>query len=83
MPSVDDLLAAMRANPSDVRFKDLLKVCEHYFGSPRRRGSHVNFKVPWSGDPMVRVQEHNGRAKAYQVRQVLRAIERLADSDAF
>ena len=73
----------MRANPTDVRFKDLMRVCQHYFGSPRQRGSHVNFKVPWAGEPMVTVQQQRGRAKAYQVRQVLRAIERLADSDQF
>ena len=79
MVSIEELVVSMQANPADVRFTDLLRVCEHYFGSPRQRGSHVNFKVPWSGEPMVRVQAQSGRAKTYQVRQVLRAIERLAD----
>ena len=35
------------------------------------------FRTPWAGDPRVNIQNHKGKAKAYQVRQVLRAIERL------
>ncbi len=34
-------------------------------------------KTPWAGDPRVNIQEDHGMAKAYQVRQVLKAIERL------
>ena len=50
--TVDKLVAAMRKNPQNVRFDDLHKVCEHYFGSPRRTGgSHAVFKTPWPGDP--------------------------------
>jgi hypothetical protein len=33
--------------------------------------------MPWPGDPRVNIQNHKGKAKAYQVRQVLLAIERL------
>lgn len=33
--------------------------------------------MPWPGDPRVNIQNEGGKAKAYQVRQVLRAIERL------
>lgn len=33
--------------------------------------------MPWPGDPRVNIQNSNGRAKAYQVRQVLEAIDRL------
>lgn len=36
------------------------------------------FKMPWPGDPRVNIQEgKGGKAKAYQVRQILQAIERL------
>jgi hypothetical protein len=72
----------MRRNPSDVRFADLCKVCEHYFGKPRQKGtSHRIFKTPWQGDPRVNIQSDKGKAKPYQVRQVLAAVERLELTD--
>jgi hypothetical protein len=77
MPSVAKILAEMRANPRNVRFDTLAKVCEHYFGPPRRTtGSHAVFKTPWPGDPRVNIQNDHGKAKPYQVRQVLAAIEK-------
>lgn len=77
MPSVDKIVEAMRANPQGVAFKDLKAVCEHYFGGPRQSGSsHVVFKTPWPGDPRVNIQNDKGKAKAYQVRQVLKAIDK-------
>lgn len=67
----------MRRNLKGVRFADLYKVCEHHFGTPRQQGSsHVVFKMPWAGDPRVNIQDDKGKAKPYQVRQVLAAIER-------
>jgi hypothetical protein len=33
--------------------------------------------MPWQGDPRVNIQNDKGKAKAYQVRQVVMAIERL------
>jgi hypothetical protein len=33
--------------------------------------------MPWPGDPRVNIQNSKGKAKAYQVKQVLMAIERL------
>lgn len=71
-------LAQMNANPKGVRFIELRKVCEHYFGKPRQsRSSHCIFKTPWPGDPRVNIQNDKGKAKSYQVKQVLRAIEKL------
>ena len=80
MTSIDDLVARMRLNPAGVRFRELCKVCDHYFGKPRSRGtSHRIYGTPWPGDPRVNIQNDAGRAKTYQVRQVLKAIERLGD----
>jgi hypothetical protein len=57
--------------------QDLARVCEHHFGPPRTSGgSHLVFKTPWPGDPRVNIQNDHGTAKAYQVRQVLAAIEK-------
>jgi len=68
----------MRSNPRGVRFADAMKVAEHHFGETRRSGSHRVFKTPWPGDPRVNLQEgKSGEAKAYQVRQLLQAIDKL------
>ena len=68
----------MRASSKGVRFSDLCKVCDHFFGEPRQRGtSHRVYKTPWPGDPRVNIQEDKRRAKSYQVKQVLQAIEKL------
>lgn len=78
MATIADLIARMRENPGGVRFADLCKVCDHFFGQARQTsGSHRVYKTPWIGDPRVNIQNSKGYAKAYQVKQVLRAIERL------
>jgi hypothetical protein len=78
MAKIEDMIAQMKENPKDVRFNELCKVCDHFFGEPRQRGSsHRIYKTPWHGDPRINIQNHKGKAKAYQVKQVLLAIERL------
>lgn len=78
MADVEDILGRMRANPKGIRFADLCRVCDHYFGPARQKGtSHRIYPMPWPGDPRVNIQNDKGKAKAYQVRQVLAAIERL------
>ena len=72
----------MRSNPKGIRFNDLQKVCDHYFGEPRQQGSsHRVYRTPWPGDPRVNIQNANGKAKPYQVRQVLQAIERMEEQN--
>lgn len=78
MADVAKILVIMKRNPKGVRFTDLKKVCEYYFGPPRHEGtSHCIYKTPWPGNPRVNIQNHKGKAKAYQVRQVLLVIELL------
>lgn len=74
MTGTDKILLRMALAPSGVRFADLLKVCRHYFGEPRVRGSHHVFKAPGAKPPVVDIQPCGASAKAYQVRQVLAAI---------
>ena len=75
-------LEAMRRSPKNVRFADLYKLCVDQFGEPRQRGtSHAVFKTPWPGDPRVNIQDDKGKAKTYQVRQVLKAIDKLGGSE--
>ena len=79
MTSVARIVARMKRNPKGVRFGDLCRVCEFYFGEPRQsRSSHRVYRTPWPGNPRVNVQDDKGYAKAYQVRQVLFAIEKLS-----
>ena len=79
---IADILSEMRRNPKGVRFKELCKVCDNYFGTARQiRSSHRVYKTPWQGDPRVNIQNNKGMAKAYQVKQVLKAIERLENEE--
>lgn len=78
MPSIDGTVDQMQRSPQGIRFADLCRVCSHFFGQPRQSGSsHRIYRTPWEGDPRVNIQNAKGMAKAYQVRQVLKAIERL------
>jgi hypothetical protein len=80
VPKIVNIIADMKRNPKGIRFQDLCKVCEHYFGEARQTGSsHRVYKTPWLGDPRVNIQNDKGMAKPYQVRQVLKAIERLEE----
>ena len=82
MGSSKKVLEAMRREPRNVRYADLFNICVEYFGEARQRGSsHAIFKTPWPGNPRVNIQNEKGKAKAYQVRQVLLAIERLLESE--
>ena len=75
-------LKQMEENPKEIRYIDLKKVCEYYFGKARSSASsHCVFKTPWQGDPRVNIQNDKGKAKPYQVRQVLKAINQLKVSN--
>jgi len=78
--SIAKLVEEMQRNPRNVRYDDVFKVCEHFFGRARINGSsHAVFKMPWAGDPRVNIQNDHGKAKEYQVRQVLAAIRKLEE----
>ncbi|MCX6004912.1 MAG: toxin HicA [Chloroflexi bacterium] len=76
--SIEKIIKQIRKNPKGVSFSDLSKVCKHYFGEPRHESSsHCIYKTPWQGDPRINIQNDKGKAKAYQVRQVIQAIDKL------
>lgn len=78
MAKIQDILSLMRENPKNIKFNDLCRVCDVYFGEPRQSGSsHRVYRTPWKGDPRVNIQNAKGMSKAYQVKQVLHAIEQL------
>jgi hypothetical protein len=54
MTPIADLIARMRENPGGVRFIDLCKVCDYFFGQARQTsGSHRVYKTPWIGATRV------------------------------
>ncbi|ELB90978.1 hypothetical protein Rwratislav_21608 [Rhodococcus wratislaviensis IFP 2016] len=69
----------MRASPQSVTYTELFHFCCDVFGDPRQNGtSHAVFKTPWPGDPRVNIQKSKGgKAKPYQVDQVLAAYDKL------
>ena len=78
---MDEALAKLRREPRNVRFNELRRVCDFYFGEPRQHGSHMIYRTPWQGEPRINIQSRRGMAKPYQVRQVLKAIDKLEEAD--
>ena len=37
MGAIEKILTAMREAPQNVRYADLAKICEHYFGQARQQ----------------------------------------------
>ena len=67
---------------AEIRFARLLTICGTFFGEPRINGSHHIFRTPWQGDPRINLQEDKGgKAKRYQVRQVIRALRKLKETE--
>jgi len=82
MSKLRNIVDNMRDNPLGIRFTDLCKVCDFYFGRARQAsGSHRVYKTPWNGDPRVNIQNNKGWAKAYQVKQVTKAIARMENKN--
>ncbi len=80
--TIAEITSKMKRNPAGIRFKELCKVCDHFFGKARQRGtSHRIYEVPVRCLPPVNIQSKRGMAKDYQVRQVLKAIRLLEDKD--
>jgi hypothetical protein len=74
------LVEDLRKNPKGVKFSVLVAVCDFYFGDPRQKGtSHMVYKTPWPGDPRVNIQNFKGEAKPYQVKQVIKAVDKYLE----
>ena len=80
MAQIKKLVAQFKENPKNVKFNDLVKVCNYYFSDSRQSGSsHSVYKTPWQGDPRVNIQNKKGYGKPYQVKQVLAAISKIEE----
>ncbi len=77
---LEKLIKELEENENNVRFSQLLAMCENIFGEYRVTGSHHIFKTSWQGDPRINLQKIKGnKAKPYQVQQVLRAFRKLLE----
>ncbi|MCZ2117685.1 MULTISPECIES: hypothetical protein [Corynebacterium] len=63
------------ANQNLNKFKGFLPAPIYAF--PHKIIDVQTYKTPWPGDPRVNIQNAKGKAKPYQVNQVLEAIEKL------
>lgn len=76
--NIEEALEALKSD-TNIKFKDLLKICEYFFEGPRISGSHHIFKMPWQGHPRINIQKDGSKAKAYQVKQVKEALLKLKE----
>ncbi len=63
------------SSPHNLQFKELIVLAEAFgFRLSRMKGSHHIFTHPEIPE-LLNLQEKNGNAKAYQVRQFLQLVE--------
>ncbi len=78
--SLTDDIDELERSLKNTKFDRLVVILKKHFEARATKGtSHVLFKVPWSGDPLINVQPTKGQsqAKQYQVEQVLKALRKL------
>jgi hypothetical protein len=68
----------MRQSPNNVTSRIWSKfVRQSLVSLEKAQAVTPRFFLPWSGDPRINIQETKGKAKSYQVKQVLLAIDKL------
>lgn len=71
------LLEKARGNPAGLRFAELQKLCEHAgMALDRSKGSHFIYHHKDPAFSLSIQQTKDGKAKPYQVRQLLAMIEK-------
>ncbi len=70
--------SGIRNNPNDVDFGDIIPwLADHGFALDRVEGSHHVFRHPATKAKLNFQPDRSGKAKAYQVKQAIKAIEIL------
>jgi hypothetical protein len=78
MSRIEKLYLKVASAPANTRFSDLVQLAEATgFVLDRVSGSHYLFVHPDFPGEALNLQSERGRAKLYQVRQVLSTIDRL------
>ena len=77
MTSIKKRLNRIKNNPKNIRFGELVSLLESYgFYEARSKVSHRIFVHP-SWDGILTLQNIKGKAKPYQVKQAIKAIEEV------
>lgn len=78
MAKCEKLLEKARASSSNLRFEEACKLAEcHGFTLSRQKGSHRIYKSP-TWPKILNFQEVNGKAKDYQVEELLEVIDEIS-----
>lgn len=81
MSKIEKILRAAQNNPENLRFNELCQLAEAYgFVFSRQKGSHSIYKRPGQMSVMT-FQDDRGKAKAYQVKQLLAAIDEISSNN--
>jgi predicted RNA binding protein YcfA (HicA-like mRNA interferase family) len=81
MANCEKLFKKASNNLSGISFSDLFKLAECYgYELARIKGSHHIYKRP-TAKLLTLQPDKDGKAKPYQVKQVLEAIEEITNSD--
>ncbi len=69
---IDKLIQQALGAPQNLRFRELCTLCE-YFGMElrKKKGSHRTYKRELAPVFTLSIQDDDGKAKPYQVRQLL------------
>ncbi len=84
MPNVAKIETKARRNPRLAQLLRSSRPCVPLlWRAAQGSGSHVAiFKMPWQGDPRINLQAGaGGSAKEYQVKQLVKAIEKLKEEN--
>ena len=77
MSQLEKLYMRVASSPGNVRFEDLIRLAEAVgFVLKRTRGSHHMFRHQQNPALRLTVQPIQGKAKPYQVKELLEIIER-------
>ncbi|MDZ4805565.1 MAG: toxin HicA [Candidatus Eisenbacteria bacterium] len=79
MSSLEKLLAKMRRSPKNIRLSEVKQVVKAFGFNHRAGGKHPNVYTREGYRGSLNFQERNGHVPAYQVRQLLGAIDEIQD----
>lgn len=83
MSTIEKLITKALTDPQNLTFRDFCNLCEH-FGMAKRKSksSHVIYKRSENPKFTLPIQDDNGSAKSYQVKQLFDKLRELGLYDS-
>ena len=82
MSKIEKLIETARVSPGSLRFRELCALCRHFGMKLRKtKGSHRVYKREDPPRFTLSVQDNDGLAKPYQVKQLLDKVRELSLHD--